>query len=77
MKEITKNILAKEYNIEDIIIDYVNEKEKLIVNKFKEIDEIKEYNQYKVIKAMQDNRLSSTDFYWTTGYGYGDIGRKR
>ena len=77
MKEITKNILAKEYNIEDIIIDYVNEKEKLIVNKFKEIDEIKEYNQYKVIKAMQDNRLSSTDFYWTTGYGYGDIGREK
>jgi cystathionine beta-lyase family protein involved in aluminum resistance len=26
---------------------------------------------------MQENRLSSTDFYWTTGYGYGDIGRDK
>ena len=26
---------------------------------------------------MQGNRLSSTDFYWTTGYGYGDIGREK
>ena len=36
----------------------------------------KEYNQYKVIKAMQQCRLASTDFNWTTGYEYGDV-RKR
>ena len=52
MKEITKNILRKEYNIEDKIIEYVIGKEKLIIEKFKEINEIKEYNQYKVITAM-------------------------
>ena len=77
MKEYTIDLLCKQFNLEKKIIDYVNIKEKSIVDKFNEIDEIKEYNQYKVIKAMQDNRLASTDFYWTTGYGYGDIGRDK
>ena len=77
MKEYTIDSLCKQFNLERKIIDYVNIKEKSIVDKFNEIDEIKEYNQYKVIKAMQDNRLASTDFYWTTGYGYGDIGRDK
>lgn len=77
MYDKTKEYLYKNFNLEGKIIDYVNEKENNILEKFKEIDLIKEYNQYKVIKAMQDNRLSSTDFYWTTGYGYGDIGRDK
>lgn len=77
MRETTKKLLCSEYNIDERIIDYVIEKEKTIINKFEEIDDVKEYNQYKVIKAMQDNRLGSTDFYWTTGYGYGDIGRDK
>lgn len=77
MKEYTINILCKQFSIEREIIDFVNVKEELILDKFKELDAIKEYNQYKVIKAMQDNRLSSTDFYWTTGYGYGDVGREK
>lgn len=77
MNEYTINILCKQFSIEREIVDYVNEKEKLILDKFKDIDKIKEYNQYKVINAMQINRLSSADFYWTTGYGYGDIGREK
>lgn len=77
MNEYTINILCKQFSVESEIIDYVNEKEKLILDKFKDIDEIKEYNQYKVINAMQKNNLSATDFYWTTGYGYGDIGREK
>lgn len=77
MKEYTINILCKQFGVEKEIIDFVNIKEELIIDKFKELDAIKEYNQYKVIKAMQDNRLSSTDFYWTTGYGYGDVGREK
>ncbi|MBC8589244.1 methionine gamma-lyase family protein [Paratissierella segnis] len=77
MNSYTINILCKQFSIEKEIIDYVNEKEKLILDKFKDIDSIKEYNQYKVINAMQINKLSATDFYWTTGYGYGDIGREK
>ncbi len=77
MNEYTVNILCKQFNLERKIIEYVNAKEKYIVEKFKSIDNIREYNQYKVIESMQKNRLSSTDFYWTTGYGYGDVGRDK
>lgn len=77
MNQFTIDNLIKQFSLEREIIDYVNIKEKGILDKFSAIDEIKEFNQYKVIKAMQENRLSSTDFYWTTGYGYGDIGRDK
>lgn len=44
-------------------------------NRFKEIDTKAEYNQLKVIKAMQDNQVSEACLLGTTGYGYGDLGR--
>ncbi len=47
-----------------------------IKNEFKKIEEICEFNSFKVIKAMQDNNLSETHFTSTTGYGYNDIGRE-
>lgn len=72
-----KSFLENEFGISEKIIDLVDNSEKQIKDKFLSIDEIKEFNQYKVIKAMQNNRLSSTDFYWTTGYGYGDVGREK
>ena len=43
--------------------------------RFKKIDETAEYNQMKVLKAMQDNRVSDVHFAATTGYGYNDLGR--
>ncbi|MBR6632765.1 MAG: methionine gamma-lyase family protein [Clostridia bacterium] len=43
--------------------------------RFSEIDRIAEYNQAKVISAMQKNRVSATCFAGTTGYGYDDVGR--
>ncbi|MBR6698175.1 MAG: aminotransferase class I/II-fold pyridoxal phosphate-dependent enzyme [Lachnospiraceae bacterium] len=43
--------------------------------RFEAIDEIAEYNQMKVIKAMQKNKLSDVHFAATTGYGYNDLGR--
>ncbi len=42
---------------------------------FKKIDETAEYNQLKVIKAMQKNQISEAHFGHTTGYGYNDMGR--
>lgn len=77
MEELTINILCKQFGINRDVIDFVNEKEKLIREKFLEIDKVKEYNQFKVIDAMQKSRLSSTDFHWPTGYGYGDLGREK
>ncbi len=43
--------------------------------RFEEIDRVSEYNQCKVIGAMQKNRVSAQCFAGTTGYGYDDIGR--
>lgn len=77
MNEYTVNILCKQFGLKREIIDYVNDKEKFIVHRMEGIDRVRAYNQYKVLNAMQESRLSSTDFNWTTGYGYGDVGRDK
>ncbi len=43
--------------------------------RFAKIDAIAEYNQAKVLHAMQKNRVSAACFAGTTGYGYDDFGR--
>ncbi len=52
---------------EDILTD--------LKERFEAIDRTAEYNQAKVIGAMQKNRVSAQCFAATTGYGYDDIGR--
>ncbi|MEG2770395.1 MAG: methionine gamma-lyase family protein, partial [Oscillospiraceae bacterium] len=44
---------------------------------FRRIDEIKEYNQLKMLKAFTDCRVSANHLVGTTGYGYDDIGREK
>ncbi len=43
--------------------------------RFKEIDDVAEYNQLKVLHAFQENRVNATCFAGTTGYGFDDVGR--
>ena len=43
--------------------------------RFEEIDANAEYNQLKVVAAMQKNKVAATNFMATTGYGYNDEGR--
>ena len=43
--------------------------------RFEAIDKIAEFNQAKVLCAMQKNRVSAACFAATTGYGYDDVGR--
>ena len=43
--------------------------------RFDEIDRVAEFNQMKVLKAMQDCKVSEACLLGTTGYGYNDIGR--
>jgi len=43
--------------------------------RFEAIDRVAEYNQAKVVAAMQKNRVSAQCFAATTGYGYDDVGR--
>ncbi len=46
-----------------------------IAGRFADIDKIAEYNQAKVLYAMQKNKVSAGCFAATTGYGYDDVGR--
>ena len=44
--------------------------------RWEEIDVLSEYNQLKVISAMQKNQVSEACLLGTTGYGYSDLGRE-
>jgi cystathionine beta-lyase family protein involved in aluminum resistance len=71
----SQNLLKTEFGINEGVIKVSNMTEKDIKEIIDEIDCIKEYNQIKVIKAMQKNNLSDSHFSGTTGYGYDDRGR--
>ncbi len=57
------------------VYEYGEKIDKELKVRFEEIDERAEYNQLKVLKAMQDNQVSESCLLGTTGYGYGDMGR--
>ncbi len=45
--------------------------------RFRQIDAVAEYNQAKVLAAMQEHKIGANHFAATTGYGYDDDGRER
>ena len=50
--------------------------EKSVAKQFEEIDEIRDCNQRKVLKAFYDNRVAPEHFYTVSGYGHDDLGRE-
>ncbi len=58
----------------DVLL-FGREIESQLAERFAAIDETAEYNQMKVLQAMQDARVSDIHFAATTGYGYNDLGR--
>ncbi len=50
--------------------------QKMASERFREIDEIAQYNSEKVLSAFIKNGVSESHFVATTGYGYGDRGRE-
>ena len=46
-----------------------------LADRFAAVDKVAEYNQAKVLAAMQKNRVSAACFVPSTGYGYDDTGR--
>lgn len=68
--------MYKDFTIDEGILDYCENIENGLKNRFEEIDKTAEYNQLKVLKAMQKNRVSDIHFAATTGYGYNDLGRE-
>ena len=67
--------MYKELGISPQVMEFGREVEAGLKERFEGIDAIAEYNQMKVIKGMQDNRVSDIHFAATTGYGYNDLGR--
>ena len=61
--------------IDKKVLDYCNVICDELKERFEKIDKITEYNQLKVLKAMQKNKVSDVHFCATTGYGYNDLGR--
>ena len=67
--------LYQQMGISPAVYAYGEETLKKIRSRFDAIDQIAEYNQAKVLSAMQKNKVSAACFAATTGYGYDDLGR--
>lgn len=57
------------------VYDFGRQTEESLKERFAVIDQTAEYNQLKVLCAMQKNRVSAECFQSTSGYGYNDLGR--
>ena len=67
--------IYKEFGISKEVYDYGNKIIKDLESRFKEIDDVAEFNQLKVLKAMQEHKVAAECFNTSTGYGYDDVGR--
>ena len=67
--------IYEQLGISRSVLDFGTKIEKQLQERFRAIDETAEYNQMKVLKAMQEARVSDIHFAATTGYGYHDLGR--
>ena len=65
----------KNLGISRKVYEFGEKIEESLKERFAEIDARAEYNQMKVIKAMQENRVSAECFNMSSGYGYNDLGR--
>ena len=65
----------KQFGISTAVYTYGEEILATLQERFRQIDEIAEYNQLKVIHAMQECNVSEACLLGTTGYGYNDLGR--
>ncbi len=69
------DMMQSKFGISEKVLQYCIQKECELKKQFQSVDEITEYNQLKVLSAMQKNKLSDIHFAATTGYGYNDLGR--
>ena len=65
------------FDIDEEDFTYMKKVEDELKSEYEKYDKIKEFNQLKVLRAMQKARLSDIHFSSTTGYGYNDIGREK
>ncbi len=72
---LSEQLLKERFGIDERVIELVKEAENEVQLQFAQLDDITAYNQYKVLKVFQENRISDLHFAWNTGYGYDDAGR--
>ena len=72
---LSEKLLTEKFGIDERVIDIVREAEAEVNPQFAALDDICAYNQYKVLKVFQENKISDLHFAWNTGYGYDDAGR--
>ena len=68
--------LYREMGISGPVFRFGQQILRALEERFREIDAVAEYNQLKVVRAMQKNRVSAEHFSGSTGYGYNDSGRE-
>ena len=76
MSESAIKELYQKIGIRPQVYDYGKQIEDQLKERFQKLEETAEYNQLKVLHAMQKNRVSEACFYPSTGYGYNDVGRE-
>ncbi len=69
-------MMYQEMGISREVYEYCEKIWTSLKGRWEEIDRLSEYNQIKVIGAMQKNKVSEACLYGTTGYGYNDLGRE-
>lgn len=67
--------MYQELGISEHVLRFGEQIEKELKERFDEIDRRAEYNQLKVLRAMQKNRVNEGCFHYASGYGYSDKGR--
>ena len=67
--------LYEQLGISSQVYDFCHEIEESLKERFEKFDKTAEYNQMKVLLAMQKNRVSEECFGSSSGYGYNDYGR--
>ena len=65
----------RQFGISENVYEYGRQILDSLQERFMQIDQIAEYNQLKVIRAMQAANVSEACLLGTTGYGYNDLGR--
>lgn len=71
----TEDLMIKTLNFKENTFELYKKALKDVEEVFGSYDEIREYNQLKVLKAFQEERISESHFTNSSGYGYDDIGR--
>lgn len=69
------NSIYNQLGVSDKVLHFGQEVLAGLSDQFRHIDQVAEFNQAKVIAAMQKNRVNATHFNLSTGYGYDDEGR--